>query len=383
MVLSLAAGWVAAAAGAPPADPPPRFRTQEIQRDWGVVYAILVADVNVDGRPDVVAINPTQLAWFENPGWQRHVVLDGATPADNVCIAAADVDGDGRPEIAVGAAWNPRNTSSGGTLHLATRTTPDGRAPWTVRQIGEEPTLHRIRWADVEGDGRPELVVTPLHGRGTSPPDWEGPGARIRIFRPPPADHAWRTDTIDDTRHILHNLLVADFDAGSAGDEIVTASREGLTVFARTVDGAWRRTLVGKGAPGEVALGRVGGVRLLATVEPWHGTSLVVYRETATLPWPRTTVESAIKGGHALGWADFDGDGDDELAAGWRDGDVGLALYEIGADGGRRARHMVDAGGVAVEDLAAADLDGDGRPELIAGGRRTANLRIYWNEGTK
>jgi hypothetical protein len=45
------------------------FRAQEIQRDFGVVYAVLVADINGDGKPDVVAINPTQVVWFENlPG---------------------------------------------------------------------------------------------------------------------------------------------------------------------------------------------------------------------------------------------------------------------------------------------------------------------------
>ena len=27
----------------------------------------------------------------------------------------------------------------------------------------------------------------------------------------------------------------------------------------------------------------------------------------------------------------------------------------------------------------AADLDGDGRPDIIAGGRSTHNVKIYWN----
>jgi hypothetical protein len=38
---------------------------------------------------------------------------------------------------------------------------------------------------------------------------------------------------------------------------------------------------------------------------------------------------------------------------------------------------------VATEDLAAADLDGDGRVDVVAVGRATHNVRIYWNEGGK
>ena len=42
---------------------------------------------------------------------------------------------------------------------------------------------------------------------------------------------------------------------------------------------------------------------------------------------------------------------------------------------------MLDEGGVACEDLTVADLDGDGRPEIIAVGRQSHNLKIYWNKG--
>ena len=41
--------------------------------------------------------------------------------------------------------------------------------------------------------------------------------------------------------------------------------------------------------------------------------------------------------------------------------------------------HVIDDGGVGCEDLVAADLDGDGRPDIIAGGRATHNVKIYWN----
>ena len=90
-------------------------------------------------------------------------------------------------------------------------------------------------------------------------------------------------------------------------------------------------------------------------------------------------IDETLTGGHAIGWLDVDGDGSDELVAGWREKDVGVALYRITSATERPARVMIDAGGMAAEDLTVADLDADGRPDIIASGRRTANVRIYWN----
>jgi hypothetical protein len=91
-------------------------------------------------------------------------------------------------------------------------------------------------------------------------------------------------------------------------------------------------------------------------------------------------VETALVEGHALGWADFDGDGADELAAGWRGGpSPGLAVYALAADGSVRRKTVVDAGGMATEDLIVGDFDRDGRPDIVASGRSTRNVTIYWN----
>ena len=40
----------------------------------------------------------------------------------------------------------------------------------------------------------------------------------------------------------------------------------------------------------------------------------------------------------------------------------------------------IDQDGMACEDLKVADLDGDGKKDIIAAGRSTKNLRIYWNK---
>jgi FG-GAP-like repeat len=366
-----------------PAPPALRFERQEIRKNYGVGYTVTVADMNGDRRPDVVAISGTQLTWYENPSWREHVLLEGQTPRDNVALAPHDIDRDGRTDVALGAAWNPRDTTGGGTLHWVRQ--PPGGDAGTLLHISSEPTLHRIRWADVDGKGGPELIVGPLHGRGTSPPEWNGQGARLLTFSVPaqPDRDAWPVEVADDTLHILHNFTPVRF-TRTDRDELLTASREGLHLLARGDDGRWAKRKVGEGAPGEIKVGRVGGHYMLATVEPWHGTSIVVYREPAggagaDALWPRSTIDGTLTGAHALAWADFDGDGDDELVGGWRDGTGGVVVYDVAADGTLRSRTAVDLEGMATEDVAAHDLDGDGRPEIIASGRKTSNVVIYWN----
>ena len=246
-----------------------QFRAEQIAADFGIGYAVTTGDVNGDGRTDVVAINATDLVWFEAPSWQKRVILTGQTPRDNVCLAVHDIDRDGRLDVALGASWQPTNTSSGGTLHWVRQGAPG--AAWELHDIAEEPTLHRIRWADLDGDGARELVVVPLHGRGTKGPDWQGQGARILIFTPPanPMRDPWPVEVAEDTLHIVHNFLPVNMDDTKA-EEILTASREGVTLLQRatrrtikedsrikaelTVE--WVRRLIGEGAPGEVKLGR-------------------------------------------------------------------------------------------------------------------------------
>ena len=97
-------------------------------------------------------------------------------------------------------------------------------------------------------------------------------------------------------------------------------------------------------------VGRIGGARVLAVIEPWHGTTVAIYREPAKPtrgPWTRQVIDETLTGGHAIGWLDVDGDGSDELVAGWREKDVGVALYRITSATERPARVMIDAGGMA------------------------------------
>jgi hypothetical protein len=363
------------------ATPALKFREQEIAKDFGVGYAVTAADVNGDKRLDILAISGTELVSFQAPNWERTVILGkGATTADNVTLAPHDIDGDGRLDIALGAGWTGQNT---GTLQWVKQNAPGITPAWEVFPISAEPTLHRIKWADVDGDRKPELVVAPLHGEGAK--GAEGPAARLLLFRVPanPKTDPWPMEVAGAANHIQHNFLSMNLDR-DAQDELITAGHEGLFAWKRGKDGTWTRTLIGEGSPGEVKLGRVGGRRLLATVEPWHGAGVAIYVEQPGVPlWSKTMIETALTEGHALGWGDFDGDGNEELAVGWRRGKPGLAVYSIAADGSLRSKMLVDDGGMDTEDLIVGDFNADRRPDIVASGRATRNIKVYWNETRK
>src|SRR5262249_6340135 len=127
------------------------FRIQEIETGLGVGYAVSLTDVNGDGKLDIVVVDTNRVLSYENPSWQRQTLIENQTKTDNVCFAPHDIDGDGKLDFALGADWGPPNTLRG-TLQWLTR----GASPadkWTVHAIGDDPSIHRIRWVDLNADG--------------------------------------------------------------------------------------------------------------------------------------------------------------------------------------------------------------------------------------
>jgi hypothetical protein len=401
-MLFVASAILCGVAAGEPDQPFPKFRATEIDPHVGnVCYAVTLADVNGDRKPDIVAVTEDKVVWFENPSWQKRVIIADQTERDNVCIAPYDIDGDGQIDFALGASWQPANTQSGGTIQWLRR----GKSldeKWSVFPISSEPTVHRIRWGDITGSGRAQLVVSPLHGKGTKGPNWgEGNGTRLLAFSIPadPTTTSWPVEVIDDSLHCMHNHWICDFrGAGRMG--VLTGSWEGVHWFERG-DKNWSKVQLASGnqestpfkGSSEIKPGRVRGqFRFLATIEPWHGHQVVVYTPpdvgSAKSLWTRRVIDGQLKWGHAVWTADLDGDGVDELVIGQRDPGTGpiagpgVFVYRARNDSAAEwEKIVIDNGGVAVEDLVAGDLNGDGRIDIVAGGRMTHNIKIYENLG--
>jgi hypothetical protein len=392
--------WLGLTVPAVPAQPP-RFVAQEIDPHVGnVCYAVTVADVNGDGRLDVVAVTEDAVFWYENPSWKRHDIIRGGTEKDNVCIQPQDIDGDGRIDLVLGAGWRPPDTERASTLQWLGR---DQTGTWRIHPIAfHEPSLHRLRWGDVKGTGKKQLVVAPLQGRGAKAPNWgEGHGVRVLVYDVPddPVKQPWPVEVAEETLHTIHSLQLVDLD-GDHRDEVVLACWEGVFRLDRGEDGKWSRTKLGSGnqesspskGASEVKVGRTAaGSPFIATIEPWHGFQVVVYTPSAGQGlWNRKVIAEPVQWGHAVWCANLDADREDELIIGQRDPNraatvgprgPGIFVFDLREGSGLPAfnRLTIDDGGMACEDALAADLDGDGRNDIIAGGRATHNVKIYWN----
>jgi len=363
------------------------FEAQTIDDAVEIGYGLAIGDVNGDGKPDILIADKTHFSWYENPTWKEHVMAKHLTLRDNVCIAAADIDGDGKVEVAVGGQWNPGETNDkaqSGSVHYLVRPA-DPTQLWRPVQLFHDPTTHRMRWVrTAAGDWR--LVVLPLHGIGNVKN--AGPnGVNVRVYTPPAPDRiadadAWIHTAIDHSLHAAHNLDDREGDILVGGVEgILRKSVMDTDPDENTLIITPENSQPPTAGVGELRFGR----GFIAAIEPMHGNEVVVYEKgEGDAKWRRTSLTDAMNQAHALGTGDLLGTGRDQVVAGWRNpdaaGKVGIRLFHRDSDTATEWKSMVvDDNTMACEDLKLADLDGDGKLDIIAAGRATKNLVVYWN----
>jgi hypothetical protein len=244
-----------------------------------------------------------------------------------------------------------------------------------------------MRWARASGS-KYHLIVLPLHGRGNK--GGEGQGVRVFAYEMPsdPLNQPWKLSLVDESMHMTHNLDVVS-DGNS--DIIYIGGKEGIKKFTYAKN-QWTSLnagplIKGKGF-GEV---RVTDDRdLIAGVEPMHGNELTVYtarngREVTAENQVRTVLTADLNQGHALAVGDLMDVGSTQVVAGWREpnqeGKVGVKIFVKEAGNQQQWQSFwIDDNGMACEDLQVLDLNDDGKADIIASGRATKNLKIYWNK---
>jgi len=382
----------------------PKFVAQTIDGAIQIGYGVDVGDVDGDGKPDILLADKKQFVWYRNPGtggdatsrdrqgavgaphrpWQKFVMAENLTEHDNVCITARDIDGDGKVEVAVGAQWNPGETSdpeqSGAIFYLIRPEDPTQK--WEPIQIKpHDPTVHRMRWVRV-GAVESHLVVLPLHGWGNA--NGQGEGVNVLAFEiPNDVRGPWKRHTYNTGLHMTHN-----FDVGSTKspntEELFIGGKEGMV----NVD--YRgSTWIGKRIPlamsaGELRIDFFDNFSLAAAIEPMHGNQVVAFAGPARDAPRRVPLDATLNEGHALAISPLLDGEQRQIVAGWRkpnaEGKVGIRMYvPLDEKYEQWKTYTIDDNTMACEDLKVADLDGDGKLDIVASGRATKNVIVYWN----
>lgn len=351
---------------------PITFKKTIITNDF-VAEGCAVADVNKDGKPDILA----GTFWFESPSWKRHEIaapeIFKTTDYSNSFMQfSMDVNQDGWIDlIRIGypgeaATWyeNPKNKTQ----------------PWTEHAIYHSVGNESASFFDINNDGRKDLVCADSKDKKVvwiSPPVMKG-------------DTAWKAhvisnDTVRGTHRYTHGLGFGDMNKDGCTDVII---REGWWeapidrtqadwkfhpanlgdecshMYARDLDGDGDRGIISSSAHNY-------GIW-------WHEQVI----QGDSIAWIQHDIFNRFSQTHGLVIADINQDGHEDLIAGKRyyahngkdpGAEEPAVLFWFEYKPGKNPSwvpHLVDNNSGAGLNFIVQDINKDKRPDIIVSNKK-------------
>ncbi len=342
---------------------------------------VAIGDLDGDGKPDIAVTNANAatVSIFKNNGTTGTISFE--TKADFTAglnpqyVSIGDIDGDGKLDLAIAnEASNTvsvlRNTTSGGSISFAAKVDFETRRQPNSVSIG-----------DIDGDGKPDIAVangetyiTLLRNTGT---------AGIISFAP-------KSDFISGTGP--WRIAIQDLDADGKPDLAVSGNGL-LSIFRNTsAPGAFtfatRADIVTGTGYGTIATGDLDGdgkpdIATANAKDPNTGT-ISLFRNTSTtgnIAFANKIDKTTEPGATSICMSDIDGDGKPDIAVTNAGTPIVSVFRNTGTIGTISLDTKIDyATGTGPFGVSAADLDGDSKPDLAIADSVSNTLSILRNQ---
>lgn len=343
----------------------------------GTITSVTAGDYSGDGKIDVISSIRGEVILFTAPDWQATVIHKLETKRQKaISCVSVDVDSDGDldwlgGDAHAGAIWleNPSREA----------------AEWKVRTVNDKlGGIHSIILADVNHDEKDDVLINNFknEGRLANSAMW------FELPQKPHKETPWVPNVFanGDAQGGSHYFGFGDIDGDGWGEIAIAAKGKPFNngnwfaywknPGAENVKKAWKK---------EVLLeNEIGATNILIKdvnqdgkndfiCSNGHGVG-VFWLEAPN--WTRHDVDTEMRCPHSLTAADYDADGDIDIASCGFESKRVSVYYNDGR--GKFSKNDIDTEQQSY-DLHSVDLDGDGDLDLLNAGRGSANVVWYEN----